>query len=41
MDADRFNRTVIALRVILRHIEELKKRHPGAAAVLENGLGRG
>jgi hypothetical protein len=38
VDAEKFNRIVIALRVVLRQIEEIKKRHPRAARVLDTGL---
>jgi hypothetical protein len=35
VSAEKFNRTVIALRVALRRVEELRKRFPAAAAVLD------
>ncbi len=35
MNAERFIRTVIALRVALRRVAELRRRFPAAAAVLD------
>jgi hypothetical protein len=40
VDADRFNRIVIALRVVLRQLEELKRRYPQAARALDKGIAR-
>lgn len=40
MDGERFKRIVIALRVALRQVAEIKKQYPGAAALLDTGLGR-
>jgi hypothetical protein len=40
MDADRFERTVTALRAVLRHIQELRKRDSSAVAISGRRLGR-
>jgi hypothetical protein len=40
MDANRFKKTVTALRAALRHIEELRKHHPGAIGILVGRFSR-
>ncbi len=40
MDGERFKRIVIALRVVLRQLHEIRKQYPGTAALLDSSLGR-
>jgi len=40
VDANRFKRIVIALKVVLREIDEIRRRNPQAAHLLDNGLPR-